>query len=311
MKAILEKVRRTGDTSFACLAFELERFNCPWHYHPEIELTLIVSSCGQRFVGDHIGRFAEGDLVLLGPDLPHMYINDARPDGEGAPPACSAPLPRAASIVVQFLPGFMGDSFMLRGEMRPIHQLLERSRTGLAFHGRTREEAVAQMRAMAAAEGFERLMRLLTILNLLAAAPPEEAAPLASPSFSPALALYQGERINRVCELIARRYREDITQAEAARAAGMGVTSFSRFFRRATNRTFREFLNEVRIGHAAQALLESDRTVAEICYDCGYGNLSNFNRQFLRLRSVPPREFRRAAAEAAAGTPPNASDARA
>ena len=140
-------------------------------------------------------------------------------------------------------------------------------------------------------KGIERITHFLEILHLLAET--REFRRLASPTYAPSLALFQGERINRVCELMSKRFREDITQSEAARAARMSPPSFSRFFLRATNRTFRAFLNEVRIGHASRLLLETDQSVVEICHDSGFGNLSNFNRQFLKLRRVSPRDYRR------------------
>ena len=278
MKAILEKVSHDQNRSFALFDFHLRRFNCPFHYHPEIELTLIVSSSGHRYVGDHIGRFNSGDLVLMGPNLPHSYINDAQPGR------------RAHSVVLQFLPDCFGPGFLQLGEMKSIRHLLERSRVGLSFHGRTRDQIAPLLPSLRTMEGPARLAAFLNVLEILARS--KEFRTLASPAYSPSLALYQGERINRVCELISRRFREGITQSEAARAAKMSAPSFSRFFRRATNRTFRAFLNEVRVGHAAQLLLETDQTVAEICYESGFGNLSNFNRQFLKLRHASPRNFR-------------------
>ncbi len=280
MKAILEKITsRDPSRSFALLDFTVRRFNCPFHYHPELELTLIVKSSGHRYVGDHIGRFAEGDLVLMGPNLPHMYINDAKFEGS------------ASAVALQFLPGFLGADFFQLGELAEVRRLLGRSRVGLVFDGRTRDKVAAQMERLSGLEGFARLTALLQTLETLAKS--RECRELASPTYSPSLALYQGERINRVCELVSRNFREGITQSEAARTAKMSPPSFSRFFRRATNRTFRAFLNEVRIGHASHLLLESDRTVAEVCYDSGFGNLSNFNRQFLKLRKVSPRAYRR------------------
>ena len=142
-------------------------------------------------------------------------------------------------------------------------------------------------------DGVERLVAFIGILQDLSKS--RDYRRLASPTYAPSLALYQGERINLVCELISRRFRENVTQAEASRVAKMSGPSFSRFFRRATNKTFRAFLNEVRVGHASRLLLESDQSVAEICYDSGFGNLSNFNRQFLKLRKISPRDFRKRA----------------
>ena len=279
MKAILEKVSHDQRHSFAAFEFECSHFDCPFHYHPEIELTLIVRSSGQRYVGDHIGRFAAGDLVLMGPNLPHMYVNDAKFVG------------RAHSIVLQFLPECLGGDFFQCGELKAIHGLLERSRVGLSFHGHTRDKVVPLLERFRRLDGSARITALLQILEILAQA--KEVRTLASPAYSPSLALYQGERINRVCALISKKFKEGITQSEAARMARMSGPSFSRFFRRATNKTFRSFLNEVRIGYASQLLLETDRTVAEACYESGFGNLSNFNRQFLKLRKVSPRGFRK------------------
>ncbi len=193
------------------------------------------------------------------------------------------------------MPGCFGENFFQLGEMKGIGSLLARSRVGLLFHGKTRERAGRAMGELAALNGPKRLVAFLQLLQMLAES--KEYRMLASPTYSPSLALYQGERINRVCELISKKFRDNVTQSEAARAARMSVPSFSRFFRRATNKTFRAFLNEVRIGHASQLLLETDRTVSEICYDSGYGNLSNFNRQFLRLRRLSPREYRRESGE--------------
>jgi len=215
----------------------------------------------------------------MGPDLPHMYINDAKFSGQ------------AKAYVMQFLPDCLGSEFFQRGELQRVHNLLERSRVGLLFYGKTRDKVAHLMAPLVHLEGFERLVSFLKILEIMAES--KECRVLASPSYSPSLALYQGARINSVCELISTKFREGLTQKEAASMARMSGPSFSRFFRRATNKTFRSFLNEVRIGHASQQLLETDRTVAEVCYESGFANLSNFNRQFLKLRRVSPRDYRR------------------
>jgi len=279
VKAILEKISHARDHSFASLEFHRKRFVCPFHYHPEIELTLIVSSTGQRYVGDHIGRFAPGDLVLLGPNLPHMYVNDEKFRGP------------AHSIVIQFLPECLGRDFFNSSEMKAIRLLLSKSRVGLHFHGRTRDRIAPLLEQFKSLQGPARIMALLNILDLLTRS--SECRMLASPTYSPSLAIYQGERINRVCELISKKFKDGVTQSEAARMAKMSGPSFSRFFRRATNKTFRGFLNEVRVGYASQLLLETDRTIAEACYESGFGNLSNFNRQFLKLRKASPRAYRK------------------
>ncbi len=279
MKAILEKISPTENYSFKAMDFRVRRFRSPFHYHPEIELTFIASSSGQRFVGDHIGRFASGDLVLMGPNLPHMYINDETFTGP------------AHSICWQFLPECLGPDFFQRAEMKEIRLLLEKSKVGLSFYGRTRDKVAVLMAQFWNHEGTARILAFLNVLEILARS--KDYRTLASPAYSPSLSLYQGERINRVCELISKKFKEGITQSEAARMARMSGPSFSRFFKRATNKTFRSFLNEVRIGYASQLLSETDHTVAEACYESGFGNLSNFNRQFLKLKKVSPRVYRK------------------
>jgi AraC-like DNA-binding protein len=218
--------------------------------------------------------------VLMGPNLPHSYVNDEKTK-------------RAGSVVLQFLPECLGPGFFQLGEMHEVRALLARCRVGLSFHGTARERVARALEQMSDLNGAARLVAFIEILQELAKS--RDYRRLASPTYAPSLALYQGERINRVCELISRRFRENLTQAEAARVAKMSGPSFSRFFRRATNKTFRAFLNEVRVGHASRLLLESDQSVAEICYDSGFGNLSNFNRQFLKLRKISPRDFRKRA----------------
>lgn len=279
MKAILEKISsRDVSGSFKVMDFAVRRFKSPFHYHPEIELTLIGRSSGHRYVGDHIGRFGPGDLVLMGANLPHMYINDENFTG------------KASAVVLQFLPGFLGDQFFDVAEMSPVRRLLERARLGMSFHRKTREKVVPMLERLSKLEGVARLTAFLQVLDALARS--QDWRMLASTGYSPSLALYQGERINRVCELISTKFRDGISQSEAARAAGMSPPSFSRFFKRATNKTFSQFLNEVRVGYASRLLVESDRTAAQICYDAGFNNLSNFNRQFQKLRRCSPRQYR-------------------
>ena len=281
MKAFLEKVSYFPASPFRLYKFPRSkfRFKSRFHYHPELELILIISSSGQRYIGDHIGRFTAGDLVLMGPNLPHMYINNSKIAES------------AQSIVLQFLPDCLGPDFFQSEELKGVRQLLERSCAGLLFHGKTRDKVADLLQEFAELEGFRRIALFITMLGLLAES--REFRPLVSPTFSPSLAHYQGERINRVCELISKKFHEKLTQSEAARLARMSVSSFSRFFRRATNKTFQAFVNEVRIGHACQMLMGTDLTVTEICYSSGFGTVSNFNYQFLKLHKVSPREYRK------------------
>lgn len=281
MRALLERINGRQNESFSVFHYFAPRFNCPYHYHPEIELTWILSGHGQRLVGDHLGSFEPGDLVLMGSELPHSYFN---------PPGFREGPKGARSVVLQFKPDCAGSVLQEAPECQKVRALLLRARQGLLFKGVVRPKVQSLMEALTEAKGSRRILLLIEILELLAT--DRKAAVLASPGFRPEFNEAQGTRIEKSCTWLTQRFREPVTLAQAARAAHMTPPAFSRFFRRATNRTFVHFVNELRIGHACRGLLETDRGVAEIAYDCGYENLSNFNRRFRELRGMTPLKYR-------------------
>jgi AraC-like DNA-binding protein len=253
------------------------RFAAPYHYHPELELTWIVRSSGHRFVGDSSQPFHHGDLVLLGPHVPHVWLN---------PASCR----RAEAIVVQFLPTFLGETFFTVPELRPVQRLLSRASRALAFAPTTRKKVSPLLVALPEATGAARLLTLLQILVHLAG--DRSARPLCSPRYAPQQDSTAGEKINAVYRHLAANFRETIFQSDLAKQLGSSPAAFSRFFRRATGRGFTETLNDIRLGEACQLLRESDRTIAEICYACGFENLANFNRQFRRRHAMNPSDWR-------------------
>ncbi|MBI3858454.1 MAG: AraC family transcriptional regulator [Planctomycetes bacterium] len=279
MKARIEQVSPGGAASFICRRRVDPRFGFYWHVHPEIELTLIVRSRGRRFVGDSIEPYEDGDLVLLGPNLPHTWDSDPRRRG-----------PQEA-VFCQFTETFLGPDFLRAPELAPARRLLGRAGRGLRFTGRTQRAAARKMEGMERLPGLARLAALLEVLDLLARS--REVQPLSSREFLPALRRGDAGRIDRVCRLLNDRFTEKITLPEAAAAAHLSVPAFSRFFRRKTGRTLVAYLNELRTGLACRELIESDRAVSDIAFASGFNNLSNFNRKFLELKRMSPREFRR------------------
>jgi AraC-like DNA-binding protein len=291
MLAQYEKiVRGTGHSSFACRRFDSPSFTTPWHFHPEYELTLIVESRGQRFVGDSIASFAAGDLVLLGPNVPHCWLN-LPPSGR---PRRGAPVERARSVVVQF-PGDLFGGWLDYPEMSRIGSLLRRrAPRGVCFSGPGAARIAARLRALPDLRGLDRLLELLGLLDGLARLPPRAASALASDGFSPALNLEQAGRLERVCRFVHQNFQRPLRQTEAAALAHLSPEAFSRFFRQKTGRTFVDYLADVRVGEACRLLIEQDSLgVTEICYACGFGNVSNFNRHFRRRHGAAPREYRR------------------
>jgi len=284
MKLYFEKITHSKGQSFTCSEFVGEAFSCPHHFHPEIEITYIASSVGRRFVGDHIGRFSPGDLVMIGGGLPHMYFNDETEsprDPEGA-----------RSLVMQFDMELWGERFWEMSEMSEVKALWDRSARGLHFTGMVVEEAVELMEMLKESKGASRLELLLKLLNSLAKS--GESNLLSSVHYSKPISIEGDQRINKAYAFINERFCDSISQNDVARAVGMSGSAFSRFFRRASGKTFTEFLTEIRIGHACQGLQFSDTRILEVCYACGFSNLSNFNRRFREQLEMAPRQYRAA-----------------
>lgn len=281
MRAVFEKVSLTKEQSFAYLQFKVPRFGSPYHFHPELELTLIVESTGRRFVGDNISPFREGDLVLLGPNLPHFWCN----------PHDVSKRHRAESVVIQFHEDFLGKEFFQKPEMKRIQQMLKASSRGICFSGKISERAGEKMRLLGKADQFERMVGFLSILQLLAQC--NQVKLLSSPRFTPTLNQHQADRVNLVMQFVNENFQHEMKQTDAARKVSMSSAAFSRFFKKKANRTFSEFVNEVRIGEACRMLIEEDDDVTRIAYACGFNNLSNFNRRFKLLKKCTPKEFRK------------------
>ncbi|QYM78209.1 helix-turn-helix domain-containing protein [Horticoccus luteus] len=279
MRATLEKVSLRPGESFACRRFASPRFGSPWHFHPECELTLIEASHGLRFVGDSIGRFERGDLVLLGANLPHYWSNS--PDWSGT----------ARSVVVQFSERFMGEAGGAMPELASVRRLLGRAQRGLLFPGATVRTVAERLGALPDLAPLPRLAALLEIFHTLADAP---AATLSSAGFSPGLTGRDEARLARVLRYVDGAVGEAVSQKVAAQRAGLSPAAFSRYFRRKMGHTFEAFVNEVRVGRICRELLDDpSRSVAEIAFAGGYNNLANFNRQFLRRTGLTPGAFRR------------------
>jgi AraC-like DNA-binding protein len=288
LKASPEQVVVEPAASFAVRRHRLPAFDAPWHYHPEYELTLIVASSGTRLVADSIEPFAAGDLVLIGPHLPHCWHS---PPGAGRQ--------QAESIVIQFRDDCFGREFFQRPELVAVRRLLDRAHRALLVTGPTRDQAAREMAALVEARGVRRVTGLLALLELLAQSP--ELRPLASAAYAPQLDQRTEERIARAYTYVLEQFAGEVELAEAARRAGLSLAAFCRTFKRATRTTFSELVNEVRIGHACKLLLEGEQDVGGVAHACGYRTLSHFNHQFRRRKGLSPREFRRRHRAAARG----------
>lgn len=276
-----EKITLGKDVSLNVKKIKKKRFDSSLHFHPEIEITLILKSNGTRFVGDNISSFGRDDLVMIGTNLPHYWSNDnITDDSDGG----------SEAIVVQFEAGCMGKDFFEGPEMIHIKKLLNRSSKGLAIHGKTQSTISKQMRKILKSYPFKRVMVLLSILDILANS--NEIEVLSSEGFPQNYHHSDSIRINEVYNYISAHLTDGVDVSQAAKNLSMSVSAFCHYFKKKTNKTFSRAVNEMRIGHANRLLLETDLKILEICYQSGFNNLSNFNKQFKSINGVTPRGFR-------------------
>lgn len=252
-----------------------------WHFHPEYELNLVTHTSGRFYVGDQTGPFVPGQLYMVGPNVPHNWISEV-PGNTPVPERC---------IVLQFSHKSMLGGMEAFPELGQIERLLKDAQRGIQFSAATSAKAEPLMRDLLHATGFKRVFKFLSLLELLTTAP--DSTLLASPSFQPDTQDYQSSTINQVLSYLADHLGDAISESDLARYAGMEPSAFSRFFRRHTDVPFIQYLNRLRINKACEMLISTDTPVTDICYACGFNNVSNFNRQFLTQKNMPPSRFRR------------------
>jgi AraC-like DNA-binding protein len=257
-----------------------------WHHHPEYELVLILNGKGKRMIGDHIDRFENNDLVLLGSYLPHEYLCDEEylnhPDGF-----------QGKAIVIQFIKDFLGPLFFDIPENRNLNRVLGESYRGLQFYGKTRKKVISLMENIYNLDGPERLYTLLSIFRVLDQT--KEYKLLSSPGFMKPFQNRGDDPIQKALEYIIRHFHEEITMKEMLSITNMSNSAFCNSFKKTCRMTFKEYLLNVRIGYACKLLTEDAMNISQIAYSCGFENLSNFNRQFKKIKSVTPSQFQQKA----------------
>lgn len=284
MKPHFHLVPREAAYPYLSRQHTLPNFGTVWHYHPELELHYVIRGEGVRFVGDNISNFGAGELLLLGENLTHMWrCNQQYFLGD--------PDVTAEAVVVQFLSGFMGKDFLLKREAEAVHILFERAKCGLVVHGETKKQVVDLMRRSVLVEGLDRLMLILNMVHILANS--EELTQISMGWTAHHVNPDEANRINTIYNYILTRYREEISLPEIASVAHLSETSFCRYFKMMTKKTFKDFLIEVRISHAKRMLIEeSDYTTEAICFECGFNNRSNFFRHFKHIVGCTPVEYK-------------------
>lgn len=254
-----------------------------WHAHEDYELHFIVATRGKVFIGDYIGPFAPGQLVLTGPRLPHNWV-------------CNSDRYRAKlrDMALHFSPTTFDDATQLLPELNEIRPLLERARSGVEFLRTDPHWIKAQLSGIRDSSGLLRLQRFLHLMYELSSWPHYRLLSTVQVD-SPTNEAAQ-RKINRVIDHVMAHHEESISLGEAAELIGMTETYFSRFFRQATGQRFTDFVNRVRISRACQLLADTDAHITTICYQVGFNNVANFNRRFSDVKGMTPSQYRRDAA---------------
>ena len=252
-----------------------------WHYHDDYELHLIVASTGKVFVGDHVGSFAPGHLVLTGPRLPHNWISQTEPGEEI----------ELRDLVIQFRMDLLPKMANLAPELVSILPLLERARHGVEFLSVDTDWAQSIFQSIRDISGPSRIARLIELLHHLSEE--NNYALLSTLAIRSRADQASQDKIEKVTQYISEKYAREITLGEMAKLVSMNDSAFSRFFAKATGNSFNRFVNRVRISKACELLSETEIPITTICYETGFNNIANFNRRFRELKENTPREYRR------------------
>ena len=287
MKASLEHLSENINQPIQLKEIVQARFDAPYHFHPEFELTLIISGEGKRFIGNQISDFSPGDLVLLGSNLPHCWQNH-RKDWLST----EEDLDAAQAIVIHFKRDFLGDKFLENDACQSIRQLLDRAKSGLSILGPTQDRIAREMLKLKELAPFPRLLAFLQILHSLTMGG-ADVQTIDTNEGGYTVSSVDLERINRIYAYIIAHYTHEVHLDEVAHLANMTETAFCRYFKKVTQKTFVEIVTEFRIKHACQMLRTTQKTMVEICFESGFGNLSHFNKQFKQWMKVPPLQYRK------------------
>jgi AraC-like DNA-binding protein len=285
MKPQFHRVPVDMQNSFNIRHDQKPYFDTTWHYHPELELVYTIKGEGVRLIGDNIDTFSPGDIVLVGADLPHVWrCNPEYFQG--------SPTLQAEAIVLQFMPECLGRYLLGLPEAYLIPKLFEKAKSGLFITGEARAQLVPLLHEAVQATALDRVIILLSILKILSNS--SEVNPITSELH----AFRQSnesdvQRINKVYSYTLLNYKKDITLEEVAAMSNLSVTSFCRYFKLITKKTYYDFLLEVRISQACRLLIEDKLLTEVICFECGFNNVSNFYRHFKKITGLTPLGYKR------------------
>jgi YesN/AraC family two-component response regulator len=248
-----------------------------WHYHPEIELVYVNGGSGKRQIGSHISYYTDGDLILIGSNLPHCGFTNDQTGNKN-------------ETVIQMKPDFLGNDFFEIPEMQHIQNLFIQAKAGIAFHGDVKKIVGERIEAMEIQSPIDRLLTMISILNTLERS--KEYTILNADGFSIEMQVQDNDRISTVFNYVKDHFQEPIALEDVANLVSMTIPSFCRYFKKITNMTFTSFVNEYRLVHASKLLAEKPISISEICYESGFNNFSHFNKSFKAYTGKSASQYR-------------------
>lgn len=275
MKAVFEQLNTEESSSFILRQFDVLRFDAPFHFHPEYELTLILKGEGQRYVGQQVSEFFVGDLVFLGANLPHCWVNQ--------------PIENVSAIVIQFGELFLGKGIVDLPEMQKVKVFLEKSKSGFEIIGKTREILTEKIVALLQKTALQKIAGLLEIFDILSNS--TEITTIDDFFFEHQYNQSETARFQKVFSYLIENFKEEITLEQIANIADLSPTSFCRYFKNITNKTFVEVLIEFRLQYACQLLNKTDLPIQQIAFESGFGDVPYFNKLFKKHKKLTPREW--------------------
>ncbi|MFK7934005.1 MAG: helix-turn-helix domain-containing protein [Saprospiraceae bacterium] len=284
LKPALEKVSPEFGSSLTIKQYmekagDVQNYQPFWHFHPELELVYINGGNGKRHIGNHLSYFNQGDLILIGSNLPHYGFTE-RLTGN------------CAETVIQMRRDFLGETFFQIPEMKVVAQLFERAKSGISFYGATKVEIGQRLEQLPNLNPFRRLMDFIEILRDLALS--EEYELLNAEGYTFEIQQQDNSRADTIYGYVRQHFQRAIALQEIADKVNMTVPSFCRFFKKlSAGKTFTQFVNEYRIIHACKLLVEETSSITEICFDCGFNNFSHFSRSFRQVTGKSPSEYRK------------------
>lgn len=264
--------------------YDYEKFTFPWHIHNEFEIIYVEESTGERFVADSMEAFHPFDLTLVGHSIPH-YMKSAAEYETGNPAL------RVKGTIIQFEEAFMAHAINNYADLSHIKKLLEESKRGIHFPNPQNEDIIQCVKQMPESNGTMRIINLLHLLDLMAKFPYKRY--LGSPHFCQSVSFSMDSRMEKILAFLMNHYKEDIDLNEIASLVAMNTSSFSRYFKEKSGKTFTEYILDLRIGYACKLLVENKMDISQICLECGFNTITHFNKIFKRNKGVTPSEYKR------------------